>query len=96
MHWNYRVIKSVPNEQDIIQGFDEVTYAVHEVFYDDDNEIQGWSEDPASPFGTEVSEIIGDVFYILDAFDKPICLLQEGDLTETDQYINIEIVKMDS
>ncbi len=39
-HWNYRVIKSVVDDED--------SFAVHEVYYNEDGSIMGWIETPVT------------------------------------------------
>lgn len=42
-HWNNRVMQTE------LDG--EFTYAIHEVYYDGDEVVTGWTENPVSPHG---------------------------------------------
>jgi hypothetical protein len=41
-HWNYRAIAQADAE------FGEVHYGIHEVFYDDKGNIDGWTKSPVA------------------------------------------------
>ena len=44
-HWNNRVIVQTYNEG---TGYDETVKAIHEVFYDDEGNVEMWTENPTS------------------------------------------------
>ena len=66
MHWNYRVIKTFHSETG------EAEFRIHEVYYDENGNINGWTQDPISSFGTDLGELREDIRYHLTAFHKPI------------------------
>lgn len=70
MTWNHRVIK---HEKD-----GEVWYTLHEVFYDDDGSIKGWTQDAIAP----LSETRDGLYWVLDkmreAVAKPV-LKEDGE-----------------
>ncbi len=65
-YWNYRIIKKEFPEHN------ENTYQIHEVHYEDDGKIKGWTQNPISPFGATHGELREDIRYQLNAFRKPI------------------------
>lgn len=57
-HWNYRVMrKHYVHDSSVVEQLDEI----HEVYYDDDGNITGWTDDAVSPLHT-----VGDEGSILD------------------------------
>jgi hypothetical protein len=83
--WNYRVLRK--NHPEGI-----TTYHVHEVTYDDDGSIMGWSVEPVEPFGESVEDLQADVHYFLQAFRRPILKEEIADgkpvLVEADDAYN--------
>ena len=65
-YWNYRIIKKK------IPEHNENSYQIHEVHYEDDGSICGWTKNPISPYGTSQGELREDIRYQLSAFRKPI------------------------
>jgi len=69
--WNYRIIKTTQEGK--------VTYKIHEVYYDDNGKIKGWTTEPVLPCGENVDELREDIFYFLQALRQPIFELKEED-----------------
>jgi len=69
--WNYRIIKTTQEGK--------VTYRIHEVYYDDNGKIKGWTTEPVLPCGENMNELREDIFYFLQAFRQPILELKEED-----------------
>ena len=65
-HWNYRIIK-----KEILES-EEKAYQIHEVYFDEQGNTEGWTESPISPFGATPEELREDIRYQLNAFRKPI------------------------
>ena len=65
-YWNHRVIHKYHEKQD------SHTYQIHEVYYDDNGKIEGWTESATEPFGETPSELREDIRYFIKAFQKPI------------------------
>ncbi|HOP46922.1 MAG TPA: hypothetical protein PK874_04605 [Desulfobacteraceae bacterium] len=65
-HWNYRVIRKYHKESD------SSTYQIHEVYYDDENIIECWTQSPVEPMGESLAELRNDIQYFLLAFQKPV------------------------
>lgn len=69
MYWNYRVIKRTDDE--------ETFYAVHEVYYEDDDTIISCTENPIAPLFNETIDEPGhslkkDFERQMEALEKPI------------------------
>ncbi len=71
-YWNYRVIKEEFPEHN------EDSYQIHEVYYDDDGKIEGWTQSPVAPCGYTFEELREDIRYQLIAFRKPILKMNEA------------------
>lgn len=69
--WNYRVVK---------RDFDdEMTYAIHEVYYDDAGGISAWSANAIAPQGSDfLSDLAVDLDLMREALNKPV--LDHADL----------------
>lgn len=63
-HWNYRIMKRTING--------ETGYTLHEVYYNDAGEIEGYTEDPIAPFGTDIEDLRINIWQMRQAFDKPV------------------------
>lgn len=66
LYWNHRVVHKYHEKSD------SHTYQIHEVYYDDNGEIEGWTESAMEPFGETPSELREDIRYFIKAFQKPI------------------------
>ena len=64
-HWNYRLMK---REND--KG--EVFYGVHEVYYDENGDIEGWSEESVTPVGESKDELKKTLTDLVKALDEEI------------------------
>ncbi len=78
--WNYRIIKII--------GSGEPIYRIHEVYYDNNGKIEGWTKEPVLPYGENVDELREDIYYFLQAFRQPILELKEENGKE--ELIEIE------
>jgi hypothetical protein len=84
MTWNYRVFLipgGSPLEEDI--------YAIKEVYYGDDDEIEFWSEANMAPMGNTIEELEEDLEKFIAAFDEPVLLI------DGDRVIEIGEIVMD-
>ena len=68
MTWNYRVIShpalGLPEEEG------NRIYKIHEV-YSDESGIIGYSEDGIEPYGESRKDLITDLAYMAQAFERP-------------------------
>ena len=62
MNWNYRVIK--------YDDADEVFFQIHEVYYNEDNEIEAYTEEPMVPFGETQEELIAELEMMINDAKK--------------------------
>ncbi len=70
-YWDYRVIRKTQN--------DAVSYEIYEVYYNDKDEIENWTEEPVSPMGETCNELRNDIFYFMSAFRHPVLnMVKEG------------------
>lgn len=65
-HWNYRVIRKYHKESD------SRTYHIHEVYYGEKNNIEGWTQSPVEPMGESLAELRNDIQCFLKAIQKPV------------------------
>lgn len=64
--WNYRVIKKTcPRSR-------EITYQIHEVYYQPDGSIDCWNHTPVEPLGVSESGLRNDIQSFLGAFRLPV------------------------
>ena len=69
-HWNYRVIKHDTDEN--------IVYQVHEVYYNDRGEIDGFTEDAVHASGESFEELLSDLdMMVKDAKNRPVLSLKE-------------------
>lgn len=67
-NWNYRIMRTV---QKTPTG-EEATYGFHEVYYREDDSIEGWTEDPCAPMGETFDELSNDLARMLAAMTRPV------------------------
>lgn len=71
MNWNYRVIQCDFTMGDVV----EHTFAIHEVYYEDDI-VTAWGG--AEPLGDTIEGLRSDLAHMAEALDKPV--LQAADM----------------
>lgn len=87
MSWNYRVIMEPAKEDSI---FGEDSYTIREVFYDDDGEIEFWSDEGCVPYGNTFQEVADDFDLMAAAFELPVLkIVKEDDGLE--KLVEIEV-----
>ena len=74
MTWNYRVVTR-PDPTGKLQLF-----GIHEVYYDSAGRIEAWTEEPCTPFGESLEELIADMDFMAQAMGKPV--LKEAELIQ--------------
>lgn len=88
-YWNYRVVeKNTTNKIDCSNTeYDTTVYEVHEVYYDEDDNITMWSAEPIAGYGEgDYRDLKADLEYMLEACSKPI--LKESDLPDSGEYFS--------
>ena len=69
-HWNHRVVRQTHKNG-------EITHGIHEVFYDNDNTVNGCTLEPTNASCETVEELREYVQWMLDCIDKPILEFNE-------------------
>ena len=86
-YWNYRVVEKVLSKHEHDTSYDTTVYEVHEVYYDEDDNITMWSAEPISPYGEGcIKDLEVDIKFMLEACSKPI--LKESDLPDSGEYLS--------
>ncbi len=62
MSWNYRVMKSKDGEDD--------WYQIHEVCYDEYNNVNGWTKNGATVSGNTIDEVRSSLKLMLASLNK--------------------------
>lgn len=80
MYWNHRVIEKEYNEI----GTDEWVkyYEVHEVHYEDNGKVMGWTAEPVAPYGESVEELKSVLMRMIVAAERPILKIVNEKLAE--------------
>jgi hypothetical protein len=79
MGWNYRVMKHIKGDGAPPHG--ETFYAIHEVYYNDDGTVRGWTEKKVSPCGETPKEFLGSLMLYQGAVIKPVLVVRNGRTT---------------
>ena len=88
-YWNYRVVeKNTTNKIDCSDmEYENVSYSIHEVYYDEDDNITMWSAESISPYGEGcLKDLEVDIKFMFEACSKPI--LKESDLPDSSEYLS--------
>jgi len=75
-HWNYRVVKSK-------KWYGEIWYEVREVYYDDEGNVNGYTEEPGRPVATGLQELREVLEWMIKSLDKPV--LVDGEVEFEDK-----------
>lgn len=68
MSWNYRVVKQVTK---IPLGDTDISYGIHEVYYDDNGDIINISESLAHPLSDDLEGLQCNLERMMEACKKP-------------------------
>tara|TARA_R110002074_G_scaffold308931_1_gene479681 strand:- start:72 stop:281 length:210 start_codon:yes stop_codon:yes gene_type:complete len=69
MGWNHRVMKHKDGEDDFFQ--------IHEVYYTEDGEVDGYTLNGASAGGNTLDELRSELQRMLDSLDKEVLTYEE-------------------
>lgn len=61
--WNYRVFRKID-----VDGTE--FFEIHEVYYNDEHRVEGWTEDPMRPMGLSIEDLREDLLAMLGALDE--------------------------
>lgn len=86
-YWNYRVVEKVLSKHEHDTLYDTTSYEIHEVYYDEDDNITMWSAESIIPYGEGcVKDLEVDIKFMFEACSKPI--LKESDLPDSGEYLS--------
>ena len=88
-YWNYRVVeKNIKDKIDCSEiVYDNTSYSIHEIYYDEDGNITMWSAESISPYGEGcLKDLEVDIKFMFEACSKPI--LKESDLPDSSEYLS--------
>jgi len=82
-HWNHRILR-----QETTLGTETfATYALHEVYYDDDGKPGSWTEQPVAIVGDDFKSAAETYLRMSNAFMKPVLAVVDDKLVETDEQV---------
>ncbi len=64
-HWNHRVMHKLESDG-------SHSYTIHEVYYDVDGAVTGWTENGIAPYGETLEELRSDLKRMVKALSKPV------------------------
>ena len=68
MGWNHRVMKSKDGDDDY--------YQIHEVYYDKEGKVDGYTARGTSPCGNSLQELKEDLERMLKSLDKEVLIYE--------------------
>jgi len=72
--WNNRVMRRVIKTS---SGSDEEWFEIHEVYYDDNDEVDGYTKNAIAPGGNTIDELRTELERMLKCLDKSVLEYQE-------------------
>lgn len=90
MAWNYRVMRHSAGEA----ANDEPFYAVHEVYYDKDKRVNGWTQELVGCSGETLGELSGDIAWYMTALVKPVLDFATGKEVEQAHLLEDDLYAM--
>lgn len=83
MPWQYRVVHTAtPYMTGGLKQY-EHEYEIVEVYLTEEGEIWGYIEPPAIPYGNNMSDLKGDLWYMIEATRLPV--LERSDLSKLEK-----------
>ena len=82
-HWNHRVIK-----KNVADGSD--WFGIHEVFYNDDDTIWSYTENPISIVGESIDDLRQTLEWMLSCLDNPILVYDEIETKADSERYDLE------
>lgn len=76
MSWNYRVIKTVTK---IPLGDTDISYGVHSVFTDENDDIVNISENPSYPISDDLEGLKNVLSKMMESCDRPVIDYHTGE-----------------
>lgn len=78
MSWHYRVVKDVTK---IPLGDIDISYAIHSVYIDENNNVVNISEKPLYPIADDAESLIWQLQKMIEACKKPVIEYNSGEDT---------------
>jgi len=72
--WNHRVMHHVYKSP---TGIEEEFFEIHEVYYDDNDKVDGYTKNAIAPGGNTVEELRAELQRMLDCLNKPVLEYEE-------------------
>jgi len=79
MSWNYRVVKTVTK---IPLGDIDISYGVHSVYTDDNEDIVNISENPTYPISDDLEGLKNVLSKMIESCNKPVIDYHTGEENE--------------
>jgi len=76
MSWNYRVVKTVTK---IPLGDTDISYGIHEIYYDENGDIVNISESLAHPISDDLGGLRWNLKRMMEACKKPVIDYNTGE-----------------
>lgn len=101
-YWNYRYVKVMVPYDELDDNLNktgkirhETYYELHEVYYDRNDKIWSWSEEPMRVTPNDGEDLLEFIRCLLDASMKKVLTEKDGSMIELDEYIDRkEILEM--
>jgi hypothetical protein len=74
--WNYRVVKAVTK---IPLGDTDISYGIHEIYYDENGDIVNISESLAHPISDDLEGLQWNLERMMEACKKPVIDYNTGE-----------------
>lgn len=85
MSWNHRVMRRTHSFKSDGKEYSEDCYEIHEVYYDDNDNIEGFTEDAIAPCGETIEELREELQRMLDCLDEPLLIYEDEVKKSTSQ-----------
>lgn len=69
MSWNHRIIRHIEPRTHMD---DSIYYAIHEVYYDEDGKVNGWTEEPIRIMEESLEDLKVTLQRLTESFDNPV------------------------
>lgn len=69
MSWNHRIIRHIEQRTHMDDG---IYYAIHEVYYDEDGKVNGWTEEPIRIMEESLDDLKVTLQRLIESLDKPV------------------------
>jgi len=80
-HWNHRVIKHTKTITIDGEPETETKFSIHEVLYDENGNLNGYTEDALEPYGETLLELADDLARFQEALSKPVLVHEDFEPT---------------